>query len=234
MTNTRSFTLGIAVLCGGFFTTTSTANAYPIDCAILLCLAGGWPASAECSAAKATFMRRLAPPTPEPPVQPWLCPMVVSYSAPQQTSFGQLKVSYSALRAATVSEAVHTTTKKPGMTSKDVFHFDYSGFPKRNIASAIPAQGSGLSDTEFDYLRSIKVWHVEYSHERARGGECQETYSVTLGSYGMAGEYLKESMPVVSVPSWMNLSRSCGSSYKGVGVEWQDYLGNHGYEVIPY
>lgn len=31
---------------------TAPARAYPIDCAILLCLAGGFPPSAECAAAK--------------------------------------------------------------------------------------------------------------------------------------------------------------------------------------
>ena len=32
------------------------AAAYPVDCAILLCLAGGWPASAECALARAVFI----------------------------------------------------------------------------------------------------------------------------------------------------------------------------------
>ena len=49
--------------------------AYPIDCAILLCLAGGFPASAECSAAKAEFLRRITPWPVEPPLQLWRCPM---------------------------------------------------------------------------------------------------------------------------------------------------------------
>ena len=49
--------------------------AYPIDCAILLCLAGGFPASAECSAAKAELIRRITPWPVEPPLQLWRCPM---------------------------------------------------------------------------------------------------------------------------------------------------------------
>lgn len=51
------------------------AHAYPIDCAILLCLAGGFPASAECSAAKAEVIRRITPWPVEPPLQLWRCPM---------------------------------------------------------------------------------------------------------------------------------------------------------------
>lgn len=49
--------------------------AYPIDCAILLCMAGGFPASAECSAAKAEVIRRITPWPVEPPLQLWRCPM---------------------------------------------------------------------------------------------------------------------------------------------------------------
>ena len=53
----------------------STAQAYPIDCAILLCLAGGFPASAECTAAKIEMIRRITPFPIEPPLQLWNCPM---------------------------------------------------------------------------------------------------------------------------------------------------------------
>ena len=66
-----------AVMRGGAATVAAapSASAYPIDCAILLCLAGGFPASAECSAAKAEFIRRITPWPIEPPLQLWNCPM---------------------------------------------------------------------------------------------------------------------------------------------------------------
>lgn len=57
------------------FAAAPPAAAYPIDCAILLCLAGGFPASAECSAAKAEVIRRITPVPVEPPLQLWNCPM---------------------------------------------------------------------------------------------------------------------------------------------------------------
>ena len=68
---------GTASLCFGLLTATlhSEARSYPIDCAILLCLAGGFPSSAECVAAKATMLQRIAPPVPRPPLQLWNCPM---------------------------------------------------------------------------------------------------------------------------------------------------------------
>lgn len=43
------------------FAPAPAAQAYPIDCAILLCMAGGFPASVECSRAKAEVIRRITP-----------------------------------------------------------------------------------------------------------------------------------------------------------------------------
>jgi hypothetical protein len=51
------------------------AQSYPIDCAILLCLSGGWPASIPCARARAEFIRRITPWPVEPPLQIWRCPM---------------------------------------------------------------------------------------------------------------------------------------------------------------
>ena len=62
------------------------AAAYPVDCAILLCLAGGWPASAECAHARAVFIRRITPWPIEPPLQIWRCPMGASFNAPAPLS----------------------------------------------------------------------------------------------------------------------------------------------------
>ena len=51
------------------------AAAYPIDCAIFLCMAGGFPASTECTAAKIEMIRRVTPIPVEPALQLWRCPM---------------------------------------------------------------------------------------------------------------------------------------------------------------
>lgn len=56
----------------------SQSGAYPIDCAILLCLGGGFPASAECQAAKAVMVQRVTSLPTQPPVQPWNCPIGLS------------------------------------------------------------------------------------------------------------------------------------------------------------
>lgn len=71
----RNLLAGVAVGLAAFLPSAETAKAYPIDCAILLCLAGGFPASAECSAARTEMMRRVTPWPIEPPLQLWRCPM---------------------------------------------------------------------------------------------------------------------------------------------------------------
>lgn len=49
--------------------------AYSIDCALVLCLPGGFPASEPCNRAYAEMIRRITPWPIEPPLQLWNCPM---------------------------------------------------------------------------------------------------------------------------------------------------------------
>ena len=73
MSLTRTVLAGLAL--GAVILHSPPARAYPIDCAILLCLAGGFPPSAECTAAKATMIRRITPWPVTPPLQLWNCPL---------------------------------------------------------------------------------------------------------------------------------------------------------------
>ena len=43
------------------------ASAYEVDCAILLCLSAGWPASVECNHARNVFIQRITPWTLDEP-----------------------------------------------------------------------------------------------------------------------------------------------------------------------
>lgn len=74
----RSLILAAACAFAGATASVTPAQAYPIDCAILLCMAGGFPASVECSRAKAEVIRRITPWPIEPPLQLWRCPMGMS------------------------------------------------------------------------------------------------------------------------------------------------------------
>lgn len=71
--------------------TRAQAQAYQIDCAILLCLSGGWPASVPCARARAEFIRRVTPWPVEPPLQIWRCPMGASFQADRtENGFGRI------------------------------------------------------------------------------------------------------------------------------------------------
>ncbi|MDY8110939.1 hypothetical protein U0C82_17510 [Fulvimarina sp. 2208YS6-2-32] len=76
--------------------TATESKAYPIDCAILLCLSGGWPASAECSAAKAEVIRRITPTPIEPPLQIWRCPVGTGLSGLPSSGGGGGRVNFGA------------------------------------------------------------------------------------------------------------------------------------------
>jgi hypothetical protein len=72
-------------LTGPTVPTQARAQTYQIDCAILLCLSGGWPASVPCARARAEFIRRITPWPVEPPLQIWRCPMGASYDGPARS-----------------------------------------------------------------------------------------------------------------------------------------------------
>ena len=75
MTAARSLLILITLTLAPIIALPAPARAYQIDCAILLCLAGGFPPSAPCAAARAEMIRRITPWPIEPPLQIWRCPM---------------------------------------------------------------------------------------------------------------------------------------------------------------
>ena len=108
------------------------------------------------------------------------------------------------------------------------------------LAQAV-ASGSAdidISGREFDFVRSIRVWHVAfYRHNLSnRHNTCRELYQIQLGTYGTQGDYRWLRATPQMVPAWMGMSRACspGSFYRAVGVEWTDHLGNPGHEVVRY
>lgn len=52
----HSVATATALSISGLMASSGPAQAYQVDCAILLCLAGGWPASAPCAHARAVFI----------------------------------------------------------------------------------------------------------------------------------------------------------------------------------
>lgn len=193
------------------------ASAYQVDCAILLCLAGGWPTSAPCAHARAVFIRRITPWPIEPPLQIWRCPMGASY-APLEV---------------------------PGARER-LFDATFQVAPPRQSfpsgAPVIEAQADEQADIDisgdaFGFVRSIRVFHIQYGQRENQEGECNQTDSTRLGSYGVQGDYRWTSSNAGQVPpgSQLSIPNTCRSySYRSVFVDWRDHAGNYGSEEVRY
>lgn len=122
--------------------------------------------------------------------------------------------------------------------------------PQIGVADALPfpwVQASqqadiDISGPEFNFVRSIKVWDIQfYSHRRVgsdENGGCQEQAGIRLGSYNTQGAYSWTTVRMDNLPSWLSttIPRSCTppSQYRGIGIEWQDFEGNHDFEIVRY
>ncbi|WP_232962803.1 hypothetical protein [Paracoccus tegillarcae] len=205
--------------------TATPASAYPIDCAILLCLAGGWPASAECAAARAEFIRRITPWPIEPPLQIWRCPMGASLETPRPSD-----------RLWSIS-----TTVLPAQS------YNQENELARDLALRIatgPKADVDISDPIYDFVRSIKVYDIDWSqrvHHSSDDEYCWRSRSrARLGEYGTQGDFTWARFDILAAPHWLDANiqpdSPCEAAgrFRGVGVEWTDYFGNHGFEVVRY
>lgn len=191
------------------------AAAYPVDCAILLCLAGGWPGSAECSHARAVFIRRITPWPIEPPLQIWNCPMRVGF--PKPTDLERLF-------------DIRANAPKPGLSWLPPTREG----PVQRVANQADVD---ISDPAFDFVRSIRVFEVTYHMDQSDGSSCTTWSTVFEGSYNAQGGYSRRSSTPSSVPqaSGFREPQECRTySYRSVFVEWRDYQGNYGSEEVHY
>ncbi len=204
----------------------NTSLAYPIDCAILLCLSGGWPASAECTAARAEFIRRITPWPIEPPLQIWRCPMSVALQgdAPAERLWS---ISATALPA---------QTYKPEAALMRDLAIQVAGGSRANVDISGPA---------FDFVRSIKVYDIDWWQRVQRNSDGDEncfTFKrrVNEGSYGTQGDFSWDGVSIHEAPAWMETGLrqegpcDAAGRYRAVGVEWTDYFGAQGFELVRY
>jgi hypothetical protein len=193
------------------------AQAYQVDCAILLCLAGGWPTSAPCAHARAVFVRRITPWPIEPPLQIWRCPMGVSFNAPAPLSPMERLYDITFRDAPSISLPTEVLPILPVQADEQA--------------------GIDISGDAFDFVRSIRVYHIQFSQRENREGDCNRSDSTRLGSYGVQGDYRWTPSNVAQVPSASELTipNSCASYfYRSVFVDWRDHAGNYGSEEVRY
>lgn len=218
--------VGLAV---GLASAPRPATAYPIDCAILLCLAGGWPPSAPCAAARAEFMRRITPWPIEPPLQIWRCPMGVAYrdEAPE----GPL----ARLRRVADGAALSPSAGAAPLTVQVHEMADYS----RPGGSA----DIDISDPAFDFVRSIRVFSVEELRQKRKvsgdNADCLRSVRIRVGRYRQQGDfYWSSGDPTLLPDAYVGdelFGQDCPQvASRAVFVDWRDHGGTYGFEQVNY
>lgn len=213
--------------------TVQPASAYAVDCAILLCLAGGWPTSPECAAAHAVFIARITPWPVEPPLQVWRCPMGAAYdlrpedmspmgklyrvmqtvrpAAEAAAPLGPISAAYRPSDApwqgprARPVEAVIQSYRRGEISGAELIRVATEGeYSSENGTADIDISGS-----DFAFVRSIHVYDVDW-YQYWRGGEDDSCHTpksrVRLGSYGRQGDFSWSNSRIAEMPSWMTSS----------------------------
>ena len=227
--------------------TPARAQTYPIDCAILLCLSGGWPASDPCTRARAEFIRRITPWPVEPPLQIWRCPMAVSFGTfPSSSSANRVfEVLFRVTRAGPRQSFPHRDASEMAkpieaawrhlVTSEQRVHAERTLWLVKDRADI------DISGREFDFVRSIRVFDIRYArqHESRYDGDCNRSATVVLGTYGTQGDFAWQRSTITALPAaHVGLERwgeSCPRIYhRSIFVDWRDNGGAYGFEQVNY
>lgn len=245
--NLLKVTLPALALAGPISPTQASAQTYPIDCAILLCLSGGWPASVPCARARAEFIRRITPWPVEPPLQIWRCPMGASFDGPARSRPTDRIIDalfHGAEAPINFSSPVNDhaalgddrlAVEGLNATSGNLVMADYALHLAQDRADI------DISGPEFNFVRSIRVFDVRHAWQRESGqdGDCNRSATVVLGSYGTQGDFSWSASSPAALPSahvglegW---GEHCpGIWHRSVFVEWRDYSGTYGFEQVNY
>lgn len=194
----RTYTILITLaLLGSFIGAANRVQAqtYQIDCAILLCLAGGWPASVPCARARAEFIRRITPWPIEPPLQIWRCPMGASYTpvTPPDNRGRLYEILFTYLDR---PRPLSSPAAEPPPCENAIF--DLVGPKPSLFAEGFALQlvqdraDIDISGPEFNFVRSIRVYDVRYArqHESGRDGDCNRF--ATIDQCSLIGGTMKE------------------------------------------
>lgn len=234
-------------LTGPTVPTQARAQTYQIDCAILLCLSGGWPASVPCARARAEFIRRITPWPVEPPLQIWRCPMGASYDGPARSR--PTDRIFDALYGGSGAPPNSSTplfdqaARAGGMLGLKGFNAAWDNLVRADYALQLVEDRADIdiSGPEFNFVRSIRVFDVRYAwqQEFGEGSSCSRSAVVVLGTYGTQGDFSwRASSPTALPAAHAGLERwgeRCPSIFhRSVFVEWRDYSGNYGFEQVNY
>lgn len=209
----------------------AAAQSYQIDCAILLCLSGGWPASVPCSRARAEFIRRITPWPVEPPLQIWRCPMGAGYAVDPETLTSEriydilFEIEQTApLQSFPTDDAGESVTGIDGRLADAPAPL----FPMPSLTEPFAAQPAllritggtaaplpdgfalqlvqdradiDISGPEFNFVRSIRVFDARFVRQREGREDCNRSASVRMGSYGTQGDFRWTGSSVAALPA---------------------------------
>jgi|TARA_R100000935_G_scaffold57071_1_gene90180 hypothetical protein len=197
----------------------AAAQGYQIDCAILLCLAGGWPASVPCARARAEFIRRITPWPVEPPLQIWRCPMRAALETPDPVARLYGLAGFNPRPEASPAREMET------------FH----------LAETV---GNGadidVSGSAFAFIRSIDVFDAYLSQGVVGEGEqCRRTARIRHGSYDSTGQFRWRIASPGELPPAFQGDEGFGATcpsirVRAVFVDWEDHEGTYGSEQVNY
>ena len=247
----RTSVLALATTAVGIAAAPERAHAqtYQIDCAILLCLSGGWPASVPCARARAEFIRRITPWPVEPPLQIWRCPMGAAYTVDPETLTADRiydilleldDAPQQSFPSAPLTEPQPAVVRRSGGSAErldeDAMLHLIQDFTEGDGQADIDIAGA-----DFNFVRSIRVFAIRYARQWEHGedNDCDRWFSARLGTYGTQGDFRWQSFEVDDLPDeHIGLEQwrvGCPSIYhRSVFVEWRDYEGNYGFEQVNY
>ena len=213
------------------------AQTYQIDCAILLCLSGGWPASVPCARARAEFIRRITPWPIEPPLQIWRCPMGASYD-PVTPSDNRGRFYDILFSSQNRPRPLLSPTTEPLPSESAVLNF--AGPKPSLLPEGLPLQlvqgrpDIDISGPEFNFVRSIRVYDVLIDDDRD-DEDCDRYSRVRIGTYDTQGGFSWHRSNRSAIPTaFGRTSHGCSLFARAVFVEWRDYVGNYGFERVDY
>ena len=148
--------------------------------------------------ARAVFIQRITPWPIEPPLQIWRCPMGVAFDGPAPLSPMErlYDITFKAEQAISVPDPTVPLVPVQADERADV----------------------DISGDEFDFVRSIRVYHIQFSQRQNRDGDCIRSDSTRLGSYGTQGDYRWTRSNVAQVPTSSDLpDRSATDRSSSIG-----------------
>lgn len=241
----RINTLSLALaLLGSFIGTANRTQAqtYQIDCAILLCLSGGWPASVPCARARAEFIRRITPWPIEPPLQIWRCPMGASYQPmpPTDDIHSLYDIVFADQRRPKPMFTPVTETLRSENAVMNLAASKLGKIPEGFALQFVNDRADiNISGPEFNFVRSIRVYDIRYARQQPTRGDCMRSATVYVGTYGQQGDFSWARSALDALPPSHTGVELWGIgcphiNHRSVFVDWYDYEGQYGSEQVDY